>query len=588
MLKKKRIKPERGYALVTAMVMGIVAMSITAAVIFRISNSSSQIVQRETKDEALALGESVMTHVMDTIAEISQTNTCGNGALTSSCMGILKTATQISQDLHSSGNDWIGVSNQADSQLVFSRPPSLPSGKYQQYFSTSANSTFFNSFDSNVNHSSNFWNTFKHIDNQQIGSSLNLDLGGGNTISNFSINNLHNSAYSIYRVKRVTGKKVVQADVLISVVPLATNILGKTETELHPTTDAAANFINHRDVMKIRTVTYVPGINNPKQTKVLDMIVNRPAISEPNPANDYTFAHALLAGGDVSMGNWDTSAGPTAASIDTAQSGDVHVNGDITFGPNGAVQGKVTASGTVDISGTILPTTEWDGVDTTDPRNGIPTTKLSNREQSRSGADEQTIPDFKVDNLPTAACPAVSSSAVVRMTNCKISGTLNLPNSHYEVEFEGTVWITGSMINKGSVRCVGSVPCRIVVDETVDHGGNADTNFNSEQESLYIVRNTGSASTCLDIGGTPGASGDHGNLYYISDPNCDTTLRGNSEFFGGIITRGGFTGSGNATNQGIQRDSDMDALRMYLTPLLKPLPKRQLYPGVISWKDLRQ
>lgn len=153
-------------------------MSITAAVDLRISNSSSQIVQRETKDEALALGESVMTHVMDTIAEISQTNTCGNGALTSSCMGILKTATPISQDLHASGNDWIGVSNQADSQLVFTRPPSLPSGKYQQYYSTSANSTFFNSFDSNANHSSNFWNTFKHIDNQQIGSSL-ISISGG-------------------------------------------------------------------------------------------------------------------------------------------------------------------------------------------------------------------------------------------------------------------------------------------------------------------------------------------------------------------------------------------------------------------------
>jgi hypothetical protein len=289
------------------------------------------------------------------------------------------------------------------------------------------------------------------------------------------------------------------------------------------------------------------------------------------------------------MGNWDTSAGPTAASIDSAQSGDVHVNGDITFGPNGAVQGKVTASGTVDISGTILPTTEWDGVDTTDPRNGIPTTKLSNREQSRSGADPVEIPEFDPGPMPTTACtPNPVPTGTTRYTNCKYIGTLNLGNHHYSVEFEGTVWITGDMINKGNVRCVGSAPCRIVIGGIADHGGNASSNFNSEQESLYIVQNNNNESTCLDIGGTPGASGSHGNLYYISDPNCDTTLRGNAEFFGGIITLGGFTGSGNATNQGIQRDSDMRSLSAFIKPKLIPKPKRELYPGVISWKDLRQ
>lgn len=93
------------------------------------------------------------------------------------------------------------------------------------------------------------------------------------------------------------------------------------------------------------------------------------------------------------------------------------------------------------------------------------------------------------------------------------------------------------------------------------------------------------SGTCLNVGGNPDAAGEYGSLFYVNNPDCNTRIHGNSDFFGGIITKGSVDTMGNASEYGIQRDSDMTALSIFLKPV--PVLKNELFPALISWKDLR-
>ncbi|HEY9841400.1 MAG TPA: hypothetical protein V6D23_13150, partial [Candidatus Obscuribacterales bacterium] len=212
-----------------------------------------------------------------------------------------------------------------------------------------------------------------------------------------------------------------------------------------------------------------------------------------------------------------------------------------------------------------------------------------NSHDSQSGVDQIPIPKLDTSTTAIDATPCVDSNPdpdIVTYANCKLTGALDVNNNKF-VEYQGTVHITGNVDIKGSQRCTGSVPCKIVIDGTVNVGGNGDSTWNSTQESLYVVNGNGvsAGSDCLDIGGNPDAAGQYGSLFYINNEDCNTRVRGNSEFFGGIITKGTVNTVGNATDFGIQRDSDMSALSIFVQP--EPVPKEALFPAVISWKDLR-
>lgn len=588
---KKHSKKQRGYALVASMAAGIVALSITSAVMLRMVGSTSQIVHRSIQDEAISLNESLMNHVLDKISDLTvQEDLDGNGK-----MGIYYSARDLSQYIHS--NDFLDVGQASDTSLKISTPASgtLPSGYQNSKFNGSSGSTatFLNSLESNPAHSPSFWSAYK-ADNYSAGSNLNLG-GSVGTVSGFSIQQLHSNMQSVYTIEKGSGKDKLQAQAVISVVPLATDISNTQDAVLHN----AATFHNHHDVLKLRVTTYIPNMQAPKAHNTLDVIVNRPVIRPDN--TDFNLNHAILMDGDVDAGNWDTTSGPCAGQtggsgiagnpcIDSTTSGDVHSNGHLNIGPNGHIQGKATAVGNVVVQNKPpLPDYEFQAGtgDVRETDSGI-TSALDNAEGSQSGVEEVPIPEFKQDNLPTTPCagypPSMGTTAVY--ANCMINGDLDLANSHYSVEFSGTVHIKGNFTNKGSVKCVGSSPCRIVIDENANTQGGAV--MGNEIEALFIVRGQSATAgtTCLDLGGNVSTDGSHGTLFYVPNPNCGTHFHGNSEFFGAIVSKGQFTGSGNATSFGIQRDSDMSSLAELLDA--KPTTKDQLYPKVISWKSTRE
>lgn len=596
-MRKMRRTKQEGYALLTAMGVGVVVLSMTAAVMLRMSSSTRQIVQREKLDGAETISESVLNHVLDAMAEITASGTDDDA-------GIYKTATQIASELQATGSDFLNTSvnspsnytTSGDTPILFTRvtgTANLPVGSnnYAKHSyasdgraydpSVAPGSTFWQTLNTGTTHSATFWNAFK---NDSTTNALTNTTIGGVAISDL-LEGLHHQAYAVYHVK----KGSLEADSEISIAPLATDIDGTSDNVLHD----PATFKAHNDVYRIRVITYVPNIKNPTSYNRVEVTINRPV--KRKDSREFAFKQAVLAGGTVNLQNFNTSSGPCAAGsagascIDYTTGGDVHSNTSISIGPNGHVQGKVTSSGTVDVNGTQLPATTYQNGIASDPRDssGV-TSRVDNSHDSQSLVDQIPLPDFDTSTTSVDSTPCVNTGTANDeiYENCVYSG--NLSNTHGKtVTFKGTVHITGSTDIKGSQRCGSTDPCKVVIDGTASVGGNGSSTFNSTAETLYVVKGTGASpgDTCLDVGGTPDASGQYGSLFFVDNPDCNTAVRGASQFFGGIITKGTVGTVGNASQYGIQRDSDMTALLNFIKP--EPLPKNELFPAVIAWKNLR-
>ncbi|MGV3523500.1 MAG: hypothetical protein ACO1RX_04710 [Candidatus Sericytochromatia bacterium] len=585
---KRKIK-QRGYALVTTMGVGVVALTITSAVLLRMGSSTAQIAQREKQDEAQNISELVLNHTLDAIAEITSRTSDALGE--DSEPGIYVSARELAAFMHT--QDFLNTSDNGKNSIVLtlrsSSTPTAYANGQGHYFNT--NHPFWNSLDTQPTHSDTFWNAFQNAtpDTALGGTSVVL---GDVTLPNENLDVLHTQAYTVYRVQK--GK--MTADVVLSLVPLATNISGDelperaADEELHD----GDTFANHNDVFKVRVQTFLPSLEQTQRTHKLDVIVNRPV--RRNDVAETAFRHAVLAGKNLSLQNFNTSSGPCAAGdggatcIDNTTNGDVHSNGNLSIGAQGHVQGKATSKGNTNVNGDILPATEFThGSGDADPRNSTNVTnRVDNAPESRSGSDEIPIPELELDTSAedTQPCEVPNPQPdVLVLENCVLDDSLDIKNKK-SVEYRGKVHIKGDLSVFGSQRCTGSGPCRITVDGVADIKGNGDSTYNSTQESLFVINGEGVESgNCLNVGGNPDAAGAYGSLFYVNNPDCNTRIHGNSDFFGGIITKGSVDTMGNASQYGIQRDSDMSALSIFLKPV--PVLKNELFPALISWKDLR-
>jgi len=599
-MKRNRHNGQRGYALLTAMGVGVIVLSMTAAVVLRMSSSTRQITQRETLDQAQSLTESVLNNVLDGMAEVTASGT-------GSSSGIYLSATQLANNMQTT--DFLNTNLNGLTQVAGSTPTAgsepiimsqvsgsgnLPSAAVAPYTHTyvaagqaftrtpgTPSGTFWASLDTLGTHSTTFWNAFRNDSptNALTGASM-----VGFPLSQV-LEDLHANAYSVYHVQK--GK--LQADVEVSIVPLATDVDATDDTTLHNEN----TFKSHNDVFRVRVISYIPDIRTARRVHRVEVTVNRPV--KRKDARDYAFKQAILAGGAVNLQNFNTSSGPCAASsgatcIDHTTAGDVHSNTSISIGANGHVQGKVTAVGTVNVNGDVLPgTTYQNGSGSADPRNGSNVTnRVDNPHDSQSGVDPIPLPNFDMStaDVDSTACVNTGTATDIVYENCKLTGSIS--NHHGEsVTFKGTVHITGDTDIHGSQRCGSLTACKVVIDGTAGIGGNGSSTMSSTADALYIVKGTGATagSTCLDVGGTPDATGSFGSLFYIANPDCNSTVRGNSDFFGGIITQGTVNTVGNASTNGIQRDSDMTALAAFIQP--ETVPKNELFPAVIAWKNLR-
>lgn len=573
---------QKGYALVTAMVVGVVAMSITSAVLLRMSSSTKQIVKREKVDQAMALTESVANTMLDAIAEISvDTDLDNDGNADEFDWGVYLSAGDLVQSIHGTDAgyrrlmDLVDASNQPlnqDSNTIKISELTNSGALVRSYPTSGLASTFINSLETNASHSPDFWRIYNKDDNSNFGAAFN-----GNSMAAI-LKDMHSQAQSVYRVER----NGLEADVIVSLAPLATNISDRNDAVMHN----SATFVEHHDVYHLQVTTQIPNMANPQETRRVEVIFQRPVTRENT--TDPVFDHAILSDGDIDLGNKDTSAGDSATVIDSLQNGDVHTNGNLIIGSQGSVQGKATATGTVTINNPnlTLPTTDCTGPGappscaSPDPRAALTPSKIKNPGESKSGAEEVPLPEFDIDNLPSTPCPTSGSPLVLE--DCTYSGSL--PGGPKDIVIKGRVYFDDQFNVTGgnsTIKCEKNAagnPCLLVAENGIDIGGNVNFNNGNEIEAIFYNKNGD-----INIrGGSDSPNSDHGNLFYNADPNGTIFQNGNTEFFGALISKGDVVGVGNASSFGIQRDSDMEALRYYLKP--NPPEKEDLYPNIVSWQ----
>jgi hypothetical protein len=561
---------QKGYALVSSMLFAVVSLTITGAVLTRMSMGTQQVSAREQEDTSLSFTESAINHVMDSIAR----KTFEAPTLTAKAM---------INEFHGPNKDWLGVAHQSTSKLKITRPTNLP----QNYSTQAANSghAFFNSIETNNTHTLNFWNHFKEGGNSQ-------DIGSAVGISATTLDALHAANYSVYHLQQ--GRH--EADFVVSVIPLSHSISDAADESLHQGGNDGTEIVPHADVFKIRATAYVPNIANARRTRSVDLLIRRPVRNPLIPSKAFDFEHAILADGTVEMQNKTTSSGLAANLIDDVQAGDVHSNQNITFGPNGKVQGKATSAGWITLSsGGNVPDTTYAG-DPLDPR--FTTTNVTNKEGTRSKVDPIEIPEFLYEDLvvedrsttpPTydiqesanfPECPAHASV----YKNCFINGDLSLTGGT-NVRFEGNVYINGAIKQKGNGTISAgpnpadpnAPPVRVIVKDDIDLGGTTNSQGNTK-EILFMT-----LAGNVKIAGNPGTNGENGAVFVVNDPTKSATFSGTQDFFGAMISRGKVFGQGSAG--GIKRDSDMKSLSQFAKPDFEKLPLSEFYPRVISWKE---
>ncbi len=580
MILKKR---QSGLALITALIVSTIVLIVTSVLVYKVASNGKDIVRRENEDKSLQFAESAIHHLLNKMTDLSysSSNVSNAGRLT---------AAEIAQQVHTT--DWIDTTNNTkfSTKSGYSKDD-LSSDSFITSLNTNPNhSTLISNFFSNTNYSiqntasSTAQNTSNNLGLKLFtyDSSSNPNAVSNIDSANFKLDSLHEKGYTTYHYVD-DSKGQFQADFKISVLPIRTNIKNRDDVELHGGgTNGNGSIMSHYDIMKIRAIAYIPSIENPKVTKTLDLIINRPIkLGDSVP---YNFAHAILTGGNADLGNKDTTSGTTSTTLDTEQHGDVHANGDLTFGANGKVNGKATAGGTVHLANGDVPTTTYDSTNSSDPR--FSTTQVTDKDGTKSGVNEFPIPDFDVSGLPTTPCPAVTNDAI--LIDCIVTGDLNI-SGNMDVQFQGTVYITGNLTQSGNtnLNTTGTTAVRVVVGDGVTSNTGAidlagGSNNANTKEALFISRALPNTQA-ITIRGNPGTTGANGSVFVSVNENTTSTISGNVSFFGALITKGDVNSNGNSG--GIKRDSDLSALEAFVVP---HYDRSAFRPQIVSWQEIKK
>jgi hypothetical protein len=564
MINKRK---QKGLALISTIVISTVLLLIAAVMLFRIQANSKEVIRKQNLDKSLQFSEAAIQTALLKMTDLSLAdNTAANaGRLT---------ALELAQKFNAT--DWLDAADNTKFKAL-SGTNYVKGILYSDPFIVSLNT--------NANHSQLMFDFFQSTNNflkepyinttpntyNNLGLKLGLD-------ADFKIENLYNKTFKVYRL----NDDKFQGDFKISVVPLRTNIKGKNDVDLHGGGSAGTGeIIAHYDIYKIRSIAYIPNIDNPLVTKMIDYSINRPV--KIGPGQNFNFDQAILADGNVDLGNKDTSSGLTATTIDAEQAGDVHSNGNLIFGANGKVNGKATAGGTIKINAGMVPSTDYDATVSSDPR--FITDQVTNKAGTKSGVDAIPIPEFNTTGLPTAACPAPGNGVIFK--DCKVTGDLDI-KGNIDVQFQGTVYITGNLTQSGSsnLNATGTSPVRVVVGDNstagsgiIDIGGS--TNDNNTREILFISQAL-SGSQAVKIHGNPGTNGANGAVFAVVNSGTTAALDGNIGFFGALITKGSVNSVGNSG--GIKRDSDLSGLKQFVVP--RPV-RSGFRPEIVSWLEVK-
>lgn len=569
---------QKGFALLTAILISVVLIVATSAMVYKVSQNSVDIIRREKLDKALNLAESALSHTMESITSTSfdQGNDYGEDS------GIELVSKIYAKDFIYTNSKY--VKNGFGGTLLVNLSPGSNASAIA---SALKSNSFFNKFDSDVNHSKNVYNLFEYDSATNtvtgiVDSSVNTLNGYFESIGLTGYDNfdqLHDLAFVSYSIEDKAGnvcgsaKSDVCGDVDISIVPLRTNINDAADNQLH---DHDA-IVDHVDVLKVRATAYLPDKNSPDAIKrTVEVLMNRPI--SLGKSKGYNFDHAILSDGTIDLGNKDTTSGPTATTIDSVQAADVHSNGDLIIGSNGKINGKATAHLTVQGLPGNSPTTKYDiscdsNASCTDPRKS--TTKVTNKVDTQSGVDEVPIPQFDYSWINDTFKQTVCDPNQLVWKDCYYNGSVSATH-----EFQGKVYITGNIDIKGQKEMYsgGSEPVMVVTDGTIDFGGGSDQV--NAQEIVYVSR--AKASPAIKIHGNPSTGVNNGAVFVTTEPESDVKLSGNIGFFGAVIAAG--TVSANGNSGGIKRDSDLNGLKKFLAAI----PNREEYlPKIVSWREIK-
>ncbi|HXM18974.1 MAG TPA: hypothetical protein VN934_09200 [Candidatus Tumulicola sp.] len=235
------------------------------------------------------------------------------------------------------------------------------------------------------------------------------------------------------------------------------------------------------------------------------------AIIQPTGINQQFPNDAMDAGGDV-QGNWNHKIGITEChpGKDDAT---VHANGNITA-TVGFDQGTSTASGTTD---TLNPSPG--GVNT--PVVTLPTASMGSfvadaKTIAQAGGTSLYVPSS--GSLPTTfACP------------------LSAPTYGCIIFYDAALHISGLQ----DFNYTGHVV--VVINGDYSSTGNSGFTLQSGQQSVFVVNGN------ADMGG----NSDTGALYWVKG---DTTMHGNGNIFGALVTGGNAIFAGGGSGGGFQCD----------------------------------
>lgn len=504
---------DKGIALITSLVMTTAVIGILTVVLYKITTTTKEVLVVQRVNTAKNIADEGLENMVDWLNNRNNPENYKLQALTNPLnepSELLRTMT-TQEFLQPINNDITSLTSLAAATNTLTLATNLPTGFLKSIYHQATNSK----------------TSFPPIIVPNI---ENVDLNG--YLNSQSLKQLDNSA-RIYTYNNIGQSNKNKGQFRIGVSPIESKI--------------------DYDLLRVGINSYVPSISDPNAIiKKYVAVVQRPKDVK------IKFTQAILAGGNINLGNGDTQGGTTATTL-VANEGDVHTNQSLTIGPNGTINGDASASGT--INNAVTNNTNISG--TTTPN-----------------APEKPIPKIDYQNpFPTNTCSDLDpdSKKIKYDGDCVVPGDLVLSGQE-ELTITGKVYVNGNYSETGQAKIIGVTPQNpllpnynkmpmLITMGDLETSGNGSTSA-TDNKMLFI-----SVAGDMAIKGNGTVNG----LFINDNPNGTVDVTGNGSIFGGIISKNTVKFSG--TNATVTRN-------IALTNLPEKIDADAYSMRLISWKEI--
>jgi len=543
-------KKQKGVALIMAILFSSMIIVVSGVIMNKLSAETRNVVKNEKYEKTIFYSETLVTQILDRMNNLNFEN-----------KGVLN-AVDFAKEFYQSNKKWLPNSYQINNITITA----------QEISDGFTNNPFFSNLLNDQFHGYRFYNEpdsiITSIGDQQLAEFLEESLENIQNLSTAQKSSLIFTKLfqKVNRTFKISDKGNSFAFLTeISIIPLSTNIMNKSEIELH---SYGNKTLPHYDLFKVRVSSFLPDKENSQFHRRLELLVRRPIRVAKG------FDYSILAESNISFGNAQSSSGETYV-VDSTHSGNIHSNNNIIIGDTGYVDGRVTANGIVTLPEGDVPSYFYDPTNTADPR--YLTDSVFNKEETLSGINKLPLPTPDLSGLPTVNCTSTYGyTQTPRVLKDCVFNSLSLSGTSLTI-FEGTVHILGNFTQTGTSRFLGqgSVPVRIIVEGRIDIGGTPSTK--STQQVLFVSNAT--SGNAITLRGNASTGDEFGAIFYASSPNANVVVNGTTDLFGCIISNGTVTGNGQPD---IRKDDNLENLIEYFKPL-----RSDFLIEVINWREIR-